>query len=148
MLNSTFVYEYYLSHKEKLRIPDDADRPITANKERVDITLGDIIKFEFEGRYSVTPSWIFSLFYRYTRGYKWDVDGDQGLAYDQVEKESDFKAQQYRVGITYSTFPLYQAKKFPLPLTAKLYYRDRFAGENITKSRYVGLDVAVFFSFF
>jgi len=148
MLNCTFVYELYFSHKETLRIPDDANQPITANKEKVDVTPGDIIKLELEGRYNLTPSWIFSLFYRYTRGYKWDIDGDQGLDYNQVEKESDFKEQQYRVGITYSTFPLYQAKKFALPLTAKLYYRDRFAGENITKSRYVGLDVAVFFSFF
>jgi hypothetical protein len=96
----------------------------------------------------MTPSWNLSLFYRYSRGFKWDVDGDLGLAYDQVEKESDFKSQQYRVGITYSTLPLYQAKKFALPLTAKFYYRDRFAGENTTKSRYVGLDVSVFFSFF
>ena len=148
MLNSTFVYETYLPHRETLRIPDDANRPITANKERVDVTPGDIIKFEFEGRYNMTPSWILSLFYRYSRGFKSDVDGDLGLAYDQIEKESDFKEQQYRVGITYSTFPLYQAKEFALPLTAKLYYRDRFAGENITKSRYVGLDVSVFFSFF
>ena len=97
---------------------------------------------------SIKPSFIFSLFYRYTRGYKTDVDGDQGLDYDQVEKDTDFKAQQYRVGLTYSTFPLYQAKKFALPLTAKLYYRDRFAGENVLKSRYIGLDVSVFFSFF
>jgi hypothetical protein len=148
MLNGTFVYEHYFSHKQTLRIPDDANQPITANKERVEVTPGDIIKFEFEGRYSFQPSWILSLFYRYSRGYKSDVDGDEGLAYDQIEKESDFKEQQYRVGITYSTFPLFQAKEFPLPLTAKLYYRDRFAGENITKSRYVGLDVAVFFSFF
>jgi len=148
MLNGTFVYELYLSHKDTLRIPDDVNRPITANKERVDITPGDIIKLEFEGRYNITPSWNLSLFYRYTRGFKWDVDGDQGLSYDQVEKESDFKSQQYRVGITYSTLPLYQAKEFALPLTAKLYYRDRFAGENTTKSRYVGLDVSVFFSLF
>jgi hypothetical protein len=148
MLDGTFVYEYYFSHKETLRIPDDADQPITANKERVKVTPGDIIKVEFEGRYNLTPSWIFSLFYRYTRGLKWHVDGDQGFDYDQVEKDTDFKEQQYRVGITYSTFPLYQAKKFALPLTAKLYYRDRFAGENITKSRYVGLDVSVFFTLF
>ena len=148
MLNGSFKYELYLSHKDTLRIPDDVDRPITANKERVDITPGDIIKLEFEGRYNITPSWNLSLFYRYTRGFKWDVDGDQGLSYDQVEKESDFKSQQYRVGIAYSTLPLYQAKKFALPLTAKLYYRDRFAGENATKSRYVGLDVSVFFSLF
>jgi len=147
-LNGTFVYERYFSHRETLRIPDNADQPITANKEKVDVTPGDIIKVEFEGQYSLTPSWFFSLFYRYTRGYKWDVDGDEGLDYKQVEKETDFKAQQYRVGIAYSTLPLYQAEKFPLPLNAKLYYRDRFAGENITKSRYVGLDLTVFFSFF
>ncbi len=148
MLNGTFKYELYLPHRETLRIPDDVDRPITANKERVDVKPGDIIKFEFEGRYNMTPSWILSLFYRYSRGFKKDVDGDLGLAYDQVEEESDFKEQQYRVGITYSTLPLYQAKEFALPLTAKLYYRDRFAAENNLKSRYVGLDVSVFFSFF
>jgi hypothetical protein len=148
MLNGTFVYEYYLSHKEQMRIPDDADQIATGNKEKVDITPGDIVKFEFEGRYNVTPSWMLSLFYRYTRGFEWDIDGDEGFDYDQAEEDTDFMSQQYRVGITYSTFPLYQAKKFALPLTARLYFRDRFAGENITKSRYVGLDVAVFFSLF
>ena len=148
MLDGTFVYEHYFSHRETLRIPDNAEQPITANKERVDVKPGDIIKLEFEGRYAIKPSWILSLFYRYSRGYKFDIEGDKGYAYKEVEKESDFKEQQYRVGITYSTFPLYQAKKFAVPLTAKLYYRDRFAGENTTKSRYVGLDVSVFFSFF
>ena len=97
------------------------------------------------GKYNFKKYWTFSLFYRYDQEFKWDVDGNLGLAYDQVEAETDRKAHEYRVGLTYSTIPLFRAKKFALPLTAKLYYRDRFAGENVLKTQYIGLDIKFFF---
>jgi hypothetical protein len=144
-LNGSFKYELYLPHSQTVRVPDDVDQPITVNKEKVDIDPGDVIKLEAEGRYNLTPAWQFSLFYRFENGFKYDVDGDLGLAYDQVEAETDYKTHEYRIGIAYSTLPLYLEKKFFLPLSAKLYFRDRFAGENATKSQYIGFSLTAYF---
>ncbi len=144
-VNGTFAYDHYLSHDEIRRIPNDVDQPITNNKEKVDIKPGDVLMLEFGGKYNFKEYWTFSLFYRYDQEFKWDIDGNLGFAYDQAEAETDHKAHEYRVGLTYSTIPLFRAKKFALPLTAKLHYRNRFAGENVLKTQYIGLDIRFFF---
>ena len=49
------------------------------------------------------------------------------------------------IGLTFSTIPAYQAKQFPIPMNLDLYFRDRFLGQNITKSQYLGVALSVFF---
>jgi hypothetical protein len=145
--NASLKYEYFFEDHPKVRVPDDVNQPIVPaeNKERVDRKIGDLIKVDLEARYDVMEGLSTVLFYRYSKNFKDDIDGDRGLAYDQLEKESDEMEQQYRIGISYSTLPLYAQKKFPIPMSATVYYRDRFDGENVYKSQYIGLILSVYF---
>ena len=87
----------------------------------------------------------FNLFYRHLQKKRDQISGDRGLAYESLQKETNEKEHQYRIGLAYSTIPKFLKKEFPVPLSVKLYYRKRFAGENVLKSDYIGLDAVVYF---
>ena len=143
----TFRYVYYFPTRETVRVPNDVDQPIVGleNKEKVDLRVGSDWRIDLEGRYLIGKGLSVFLFYRYLQKFEDSVSGDRGLAYEELEKQSDQKEQQFRVGLNYSTIPLYMKKEFPVPFEAKLYYRNRFAGENVLNSQYIGLDLTVFF---
>ena len=145
-LNATFGYDLYLPEKEKLRVPSASDEPITANEERVDRDLGDVIKAEVSGAYEVFEGFSVSLLYEYSHAFETDVDGDEGFRYKSLEENTDWTSHIAKVGLSYSTIPLYRAKKFPVPLTFSVSYRNRFAGENnVLQSQYIGVGIAAFF---
>jgi len=145
-LNATFSYDLYLQDTEELRIPSDSEEPITPNKERVTRDLGDVIKAEVSGSYEVFEGFSFSLLYEYSHSFEDDVDGDKGFRYKSLEEDTDWTSHIAKVGLSYSTIPLYRAKKFPVPLTFSVSYRNRFAGENnVFQSQYIGVGIAAFF---
>jgi hypothetical protein len=88
-----------------------------------------------------------SFWARYKYGHKWkdSISGDRGFDYDSIEAETNQKAQEYTVGLEYSTIPLYMANKFPVPVRAFVGYRNRFAGENVLKTDYINLGLTIFF---
>jgi hypothetical protein len=145
--NASFRYRYYFPDTEYTRVPESVDLVIAPpeNKERVDRTIGAVYRMDLEGRYEFVEGLTFSLFYRYLQKARNQISGDRGLAYNSLQKETNEKEHQYRIGLAYSTIPLYQKKKFPVPMSAKLYYRKRFAAENLLKSDYVGLDAIIYF---
>jgi hypothetical protein len=74
------------------------------------------------------------------------VSGSMGFNYQSLEEETDWTEHIFFVGLGYSTVPLYREKKFSVPLTASVRYRNRFAGSNNAwKSEYIGINIAVFF---
>ena len=145
--NGTFRYLYYFPDTEYTRVPESVDLPVAPaeNKERVDRKIGDVYRLDLEGRYEFYEGWTFSLFYRYLQKKRNQISGDGNLAYESLQKETNEKEHQYRVGLAYSTIPMFQKKEFPVPLSVKLYYRKRFAAENLLKSDYIGLDAVVYF---
>jgi hypothetical protein len=145
VLNGTFRYDLYLPDTKVMRIPDDVNQPITSNREKVDRDIGDFIEWEVAGTYSFWDAFSLSLLYRFTYKMKDEISGNLGFAYDQAEAETRRRSHIGKVGLSYSTIPLVQAKKFPIPLRVTLSYRSRFAGKNILQSDYIGLLLAVFF---
>ncbi|MHC4310578.1 MAG: hypothetical protein ACYSSN_11585 [Planctomycetota bacterium] len=147
VIDLTFKYEVILEHKQEVRVQESVDQPIVPeeNKETVDINPGDIIRIEPSLAYEFLKG--ASLIAEYEFGYrsKANVSGDRGLNYSSLEEESDFKEHVIKVGLSYSTIPLYAEKKFPLPLSAYVLYRNRFAGQNVLKSQYIGIGLAVYF---
>lgn len=142
-----FTGRYYLNlpDSETLRVPDDVNQPITINKEKVDRNIGDVLELELSGNYSFDRGFGLSLLYKF--GYKWkdSVDGDLGYIYQSLEDETDYQEHVVIAGLSYSTLSLYEQKKFAMPLTAFLNYRNRFAGENLFKSQYWELGVGLYF---
>ena len=146
VLNATFKYDLVLPDEETKRVLYDVNIPITEYKEKVDRDLGDIFEFEGSGTYQFSEGFSFSLLYRYGFKLEDDIDGDMGYVYKSLEKETDWTSHIFIAGLSYSTIPLFKAKKFPVPLTASISYRNRFAGtNNVFKSEYIGLNFAVFF---
>ena len=145
VLNATFRYDYYIPDTAKLRVPSDVNEPLTSNEERVDRKYGDIIELEASASYALPKGFGCWLLYKYGSGFKDKVDGDLGFNYKSLEDETDYKEHVGVIGLSYSTVPLFQAKKSPVPLTVTLSYRNRFAGENVLKSQYIGFGLSVFF---
>ena len=146
VLNGTIRYDLVLPDKQVKRVPDHVNNPLTANRENVSRDLGDIIELEASAKYNFLTGFTFSSLYKYGFKLKDHVSGKQGFAYSSLEDETDYTEQVFIVGIAYSTFPLYLQKKFPLPLTTSLSYRNRFAGSNnVSKSAYIGLGLEVLF---
>ena len=145
LLNVSFRYDLILPHKERLRVPDDVDHPLTRNEENVDRDIGDIIGLEASGTYEFFNGFNFSLLYKFNYKSKNDVSGDRGFRYESLENETNFIEHAAIVGLGYSTLALFQAKKFPIPMTATFLYRNRFEGKNLLDSQYIGLNLAVYF---
>ena len=146
ILNATLEYDLVLPDHETVRVPDDVDRPLTANKENVDRDLGDIFRLKLSGDYMFYEGFGFYLFYAYGFQLKDKVSGNQGFNYNSLEEETDWTAHEYKIGLKYSTIPLFQKKKFPLPLLASIEFEDVFAGtNNFLKQQLFTFKLAVFF---
>jgi hypothetical protein len=148
VLNATFRYDLVLPDKETMRVPRDVNRPVTSNKEKVDRDLGDIFEFEGSGTYDLPflEGLSFSLLYNFSFQLEDEVDGDGGFDYKSLEDETDWTSHYFIAGLSYSTIPLFKAKKFPLPLTASIEYENWFAGSNNTlKQELFSFSVTAFF---
>lgn len=146
VLNGTVRYDLVLPDKAVKRVPDNVNNPLTANKEKVDRNLGDITELEVSAKYTLLTGLTFSPLYRYGFKLKDHISGKKGFFYKSLEDETDYTEHIFVVSLSYSTLPLYLQKKFPLPLTASLSYRNRFAGSNnVFKSEYIGVGMEVFF---
>ena len=146
ILNATLEYDLVLPDHETVRVPDDVERPLTANKENVDRDLGDIFRLKLSGDYMFNEGFGFYLFYAYGAQLKDKVSGNQGFNYNSLEEETDWTAHEYKIGLKYSTIPLFQKKKFPLPLLASIEFEDVFAGtNNFLKQQLFTFKLAVFF---
>jgi hypothetical protein len=144
-LGGVLRYEIQFPDAQELRVPEVVDLPITANKEVVDRNLGDAFEAELYGVYNFTPEIFGALRYRFTRKFKDDIDGRRGFAYSTLEEESDIKSHMGFIDFGISTIDLYLNKKFPVPLTFMVTYRNRFAGENATRSQFIAFDLTIFF---
>lgn len=145
VLNASLKYDLVLPHKERLRIPENVNQPITPNKENVDRNIGDAIELDASATYGISEAFTFSLLYQYVYKMKDIISGDRGFNYGSRESETRTNQHVGIASLCYSTIPLFQAKKFPIPLTASVSYRNRFAGANTYKSQYISITLAAYF---
>jgi hypothetical protein len=146
LLNATFRYDLVLPDKRTKRIPNSVDQPITANEEKVHRNLGDVFELEASGGYEFLQGLTFSLLYRFAFKLKDHVSGNRGFAYESLEDETNWQYHMFETCLSYSTIPLFMAKKFILPLTASVSYKNVFAGENnFLKQQLFSLSLAFYF---
>ena len=146
ILNATLEYDLVLPDHETVRVPDDVNRPLTTNKENVDRDLGDIFRLKLSGDYAFYEGFGFYLFYSYAFQLKDRVSGDKGYQYKSLEDETDWTYHEYKVGLSYSTIPLFRKKKFPLPILASIEFEDVFSGtNNFLKQQLFTFKLAVLF---
>ena len=147
-LNTTVSYNLQLPDREVKRIPVDVNQPLISsdNKENVKRDLGDIIDIEVTGSYAFNKQWSGGLVYNFTKGFKDKVRGSKEFIYSSLEDETDSTSHMALITLGYSTMQMYIDNKFPLPLSASISFRDRFAGtNNVTKSQFVSLGLSLYF---
>jgi hypothetical protein len=146
VLNGTFRYMLVLPDRKVKRVPPSVNQPVTMTKVKVDRDLGDEFEFEGSGMYTLFKGLSVSGLYQFGFKLQDEVSGPPGLSVTSLEDETAWTFHSFTTGISYTTVPLFREKKFPLPLTASLLYRHRFAGSNnILKTEYLSLTLAVFF---
>jgi hypothetical protein len=145
VLNTMLRYSLVLPNNERLRIPTAVHEPITENKEKVNRNIGDVIEFEASGIYEILNGFSFSLLYHFTYKFKDHVSGKRQFNYQSLELETDITEHIGIVTLCYSAIPLFKSKIFPIPMTAAISYRNKFAGTNVTKSKYISLTLAAYF---
>ena len=145
LLSASVEYRLQLPDSATVRVPVAVGDILTPYKENVDRNLGDSIDFELSGIYSFTPSFFGALEYDYVHKFADSIDGSKGLAYDALEFGTVSDSHVGIVRLGYTTLPLFLKKKFPIPISTFVSYRNRFAGRNATKSQYISLDLAVLF---
>jgi hypothetical protein len=127
-------------------VPDDVNQPITRNREEVKRDLGDIVRVEVSGRYTLLQGFSLSGLYEFGAKWKDRVSGTKGFAYTSLEEETNWTSHIFIVGVSYTTIPLYLTKRFPLPLVTSIFYRDRFAGSNnALDTQFISLQIQAFF---
>ncbi len=153
ILDFTVRYDYNFPTDVTVRV-SDPQTPISTNRERVTRDLGDKFEFDFSGKYLVSSSLSLTALYKY--GFKLEdgISDRMGFPVQFLVKDTDSTEQLFIVSASYSTLPLYMEKKFPIPLSVSLSYRDRFAGtgvrnaaspSQILKTRYISLGLQVLF---
>ncbi len=151
LLDFTFRYDWVLPDQATLRIGSSPIVPLS-QRERVDRDLGDRFEIELTGKYQLFRSLSLSALYKY--GWKLEdrITGHKTFPTRVLEKDTNSTEQIFIVRGTYSLLPLYLEKKFPIPLSVTLSYRDRFAGSGprnaaspsqFLKTRYISLGLSM-----
>jgi hypothetical protein len=151
VLDFTFRYDWILPDQATVRIGSAAN-PITRNRESLDRDLGDRFEIEFAGTYQVLRGLSVSALYKYGWKVEDHMYGNKTFPTGVLEKDTASTEQIFVVRGTYSLLPLYLEKKFPIPLSLTVSYRDRFAGSGPSNAaspsqylstRYISFGVSV-----
>jgi hypothetical protein len=147
VLNATLGYDWNLPTHQELRVPDYPFQPLVplSNKENVSLNMGDTITGEVSATYEFVKGFKASLLYSLAYKGKDNISGSKGLNYAALEEMTKQRDQIYIARLSYTTIPLYVEKKFPVPLTASIGYRNRIAGVNALATEYIEASVEFYF---
>jgi hypothetical protein len=149
VLDLTLRYDDNLARARTVRVTD-IHHPLTTDEADVSVGIGDIIELETSASYEFLQGTSLTLLYKYGHEFTaHDTGVSRALTTDEtaaLETETSYSEEIFVSTLSYTTIPLYAAKKFPFAANAFLSYRDRFAGtNNVFKSQYISLGVQVFF---
>lgn len=138
-------YTYQFPYTTSVRTPDSSTFPITANQAFARIKLGNKAQTNLQGNYKLSEQWSTSLIYsfEYIEPSKYrssNLRSDSILATD-TEKLT----HTGRLNFGYSTFSLYQQKRFFAPMAFNLSVQSIFAGKNVPKYERADFEVRLFF---
>jgi len=146
VLDATLNYYLTLPHSEILRVMQNPGQVLSPDKESLDRDLGDYVQLKASADYEFLPGTTASLTYQYGHKFEDSVKTQGGQHIGGMERETDYNEHVGIVGLSYSTIQLFQKKKFPVPMTASVKYRNRFAGDNrIFDSEYIELNLQMYF---
>jgi hypothetical protein len=131
----SLAFDLNLSCRETVRVPDDIDQPVTANRTRVSRDPGDTVGLEATVSWRLCELWSVHLAYEYGRTFQDRIDGEAGFDCNQLESASGGDSHVAIVGVSLSFLESWSRGGFPLPAGFHLEYRERFSGRNVFGSR-------------
>ena len=138
-------YQEQLSDHVERRVPAPGELlPTAASKERLKRDLGDFREFDIElgrtwGDWRGSVTW-----HRYEKEAD-SYTSDKGTNTGALSENTKVRADQWRIGLSWSGIKSWQAGKFPLPLIVKLEFQDTYDGRNFPKVRDLYLQLTSFF---
>jgi hypothetical protein len=130
------------------RIPEESDSRISADKDpNTTIDFGDILKVETALTYKFWNgfSFINGIGYQYKTADRFSGNRFASERYDWLETDTQQNMTTYQAGLGFSTIPLFQQKKFKVPLQANLFYTSVVEGKNVLKDDILTFEMALFF---
>lgn len=117
-----------------------------AHRDQVQRKLGEKIDTELSASYGIADRQ-FTLYSAWQFNAKAQdmYSGSKGLNYAALQTDTRELAHRAEFGLGYSTIPLFQRKKFAVPLQAKVAYNTTLAGVNVSDAKYLRLDMIVYF---
>jgi hypothetical protein len=140
--------EVQLPDSRAKRIPEKGDSKISPDIDRkTEMDLGD----KWSSQLGLTFSFWngFSFLNAYTFQYKepdrYDGSAFAGYRYNYLERDTEQRMETAQLGLGYSTIPLFQQKRFAVPLAGKLLYTKVIGGKNVIKTEMTTLEFSLFF---
>ncbi|MAM87235.1 MAG: hypothetical protein CME36_08000 [unclassified Hahellaceae] len=136
-----------LSDRQTLRVPQSM-LSITpaAFKERLKRDVGDytILDIEFGYRFLDDQMRVFAAYYQKNKG-KDSYKSPSGQSTFYLSDNSDFRDQEYRIGLNWNGIPAWQRGALPLPIQLELNFWESFRGKNALKYYYNEFKVSLAF---
>lgn len=144
-LDSWTRYTYKLSYDDNIRLPEDADFPLTKRKAMTSIKPGD--KWEWNARVSVSPTKTLTLSgtYIYEKVFKAKYKSVFADANKILEDKSASEGQSVRASLGISSIDAFLSKKFFAPMMTEIAWQKLFSGKNRDKYDRIDLELKVLF---
>lgn len=141
-------YTYQLASQKQKRVPTSASESISPDVETLNEKLGDQMGATLGAKYKLDQLWLVSSAYglqykapdSYTGGGRFASE-----RYNYLSKDTEQVMQAGQVGVSFSTVPLFQAKKFEIPMEANLNYTTIVGGRNVNNIDLYALELVSYF---
>ena len=147
-LTAAAGYTYQFASTKTKRIPSSWDESLSADVDSgVHQKFGDMMGSSLAVRYLVAQGWTLGTAYSYQ--YKLP-DAYSGTKYSSdryvyLQRDTQQRLQAAQASVSFTTLPLFLAKKFPMPLEATLSFSGILAAQNTPLANFTNLELVSFF---
>jgi hypothetical protein len=137
-----------LPHTAEKRVPERSDSSLTPDIDSsTKVDLGDQFYSNLTFKYQLIEGLTAHAIYGFQYKERDDYSGDlyDNYRYAWLGQDSEQRMHSARIGIGYSTLPLFRAKKFAVPLEAKINHTRVIDGKNVTKDPLTSLEMVMYF---
>ncbi len=138
-------YTAQLPNEATYRVPVVQGVEISPIKAKLNRDLGDIVETGLEANWNFTRLLSVSPKYRFRHKFSDDYSGAQGINTALLEAETSETAHEGILTLGFSNLPRVRSGESSLPVDAQLFYRQRFAGENMAESMTGGVQLKAYF---
>ena len=147
-LTAAAGYTYQFASTKTKRIPNSWDESLSSDVDTgVTQKFGDTMGSSLALRFLVAQGWTLGTAYSYQYKLPDAYSGTKysGERYGYLAHDSQQRLQAAQASVSYTTLPLFLAKKFPMPLEATLSFSGILAAQNTALANFTNLELVSFF---